>query len=218
MTAWGAAAAGLGLLAYSVLSWALMAYAPDRAWTVLALFGPVLVALALVGLHKRHLPTLAGCVALGLLLLWVWMRGGVDVNRLYVLQHAVMHALLGWTFASTLRPGHLAMITAMAERVHPDPLTPAVRAYTRSLTVAWVLYFAAMVVVSLALYATAPWPWWSFFSTVLTPIAAVAFFVGEYAFRRWSHPEFERVSMQRALQAWRQHGQHGHPAPVAPTE
>ena len=74
MSAWGAAAAGLGLLAYSVLSWVLMAYAPDRAWTVLALFGPVLLALALVGLHRRHGPTLAGCTALGLVLLWVWQH------------------------------------------------------------------------------------------------------------------------------------------------
>jgi uncharacterized membrane protein len=203
MAPWGMAAAGLGLAAYSLLSWGLMAWAPDRAWTVLALFGPVLVALTAAGLQQRHLPSLAGCAALAVLLVVVWRRGGVDVNRLYVLQHAVMHALLAGTFAVTLRPGRKALITAMAERVHPDALPPDVQAYTRRLTVAWMLFFVGMIGVSLVVYAAAPWAWWSFFCTVLTPVAAGAFFVGEYLWRRWAHPDFERVSMQRAVQAWR---------------
>lgn len=205
---WGVLAAGLGLVAYSLLSWGLMAQAPDRAWTVLALFGPLLAGLALAGTQRRHKPTLAGCALLALLLLWVWQRGGVDVNRLYVLQHAAIHALLGWTFAFTLRPGGTALITAMAEQVHENPLTPAVRAYTRSLTGFWVGYFVAMIVLSLLIYAGAPWSWWSFYCTVLTPLITLAVFVLEFAWRRWRHPDFERVSIPRAVQAWRQH----HPA------
>ena len=203
MAPWGMAAAGLGLAAYSLLSWGLMAWAPDRAWTVLALFGPVLAALTLAGLQQRHLPSLAGCAALAVMLVVVWRRGGVDVNRLYVLQHAVMHALLAGTFALTLRPGQKALITAMAERVHPEALPPGVQVYTRQITLAWLLFFVGMIVLSLVIYATAPWPWWSFFCTVLTPALAIAAFVGEYGYRRWAHPEFERVSMQRAVQAWR---------------
>ncbi len=203
---WGVVAAGLGLVAYSVLSWALMATAPDRAWTVLALFGPLLVGLALAGLQRRHKPTLAGAAVLTLLLAWVWQRGGVDVNRLYVLQHAAIHALLGWSFAYTLRPGSTALITAMAERVHLNPLSPALRAYTRSLTATWVGYFAGMIVLSLLIYASAPWAWWSFYCTVLTPVITVAVFVVEFVYRRWRHPDFERVSIARAMQAWRHHG------------
>jgi uncharacterized membrane protein len=203
MGPWGLAAAGLGLAAYSLLAWGLMAWAPDRAWTVLALFGPVLAVLTAAGLKQRHAPTLAGCVALALLLVVVWRRGGVDINRLYVLQHAVMHLLLAGTFAVTLRPGHKALITAMAETVHPEALPHGVQVYTRQLTVAWMLFFLGMIGLSLLIYATLPWTWWSFFCTVLTPAAAGAAFVGEYAYRRWAHPEFERVSMQRAVQAWR---------------
>jgi uncharacterized membrane protein len=203
------AAAGLGLVAYSLLSWALMAYAPDRAWTVLALFGPLLAGVTLAGLQRRHWPTLAGCALAALLLVVVWQRGGVDVNRLYVLQHASILALFGCTFAATLRPGHMALITAMAEKVHLDPLTPAVRAYTRRLTLGWVLYFFGMIVLSVLLYAFAPWAWWSFFCTVLTPAVAVAFFVVEYFYRRWRHPGFEPVSIARAMRAWQQHGQQG---------
>lgn len=205
MSGWVVVAAGVGLLAYSLLSWSLMAWAPDRAWTVLALFGPLLAGLGLAGLQRRHRPTLAGCAVLAVVLVVVWQRGGVDVNRLYVLQHAAIHALLGWTFAITLRPGSTALITAMAERVHPQPLTAGERSYTRALTQAWVLFFVGMIMLSLMLYALAPWSWWSFFCTVLTPLAAVAGFVVEFFWRRWRHPDFAPVSMRRAVQAWREH-------------
>lgn len=207
MSAWAFGAAGAGLMAYSVLSWGLMARAPDHAWTVLALFGPLLAGLALAGWQRRHRPTLAACALLAVVLLVVWQRGGVDVNRLYVLQHAAAHALLGWVFAITLRPGSTPLITAMAERVHAAPLDAAVRRYTRQLTATWVGFFAGMVAVSLLLYASVPWATWSFFCTVLTPAAAAALFVGEHLWRRWRHPGFERVSMQRAIRAWRQQRQ-----------
>ncbi len=206
MARWSALAAGAGLVAYSLLSYGLMAFAPDRAWTVLALFGPLLVALALAGLQRRHLPTLLGCALLALALLLVWRRGGVDVHRLYVLQHVAIHAVLGWGFAITLRPGAKALITALAEQVHAEPLSEGQRRYTRHITLGWALYFAAMVLLSLGLYAWASWEAWSFFSTLVTPAAVAAGFVVEYLWRRWRHPEFQPVSMQRAMRAWRQHG------------
>ncbi|HNT38104.1 MAG TPA: hypothetical protein PKO45_03190 [Rubrivivax sp.] len=209
MPGFGLVAAGLGLAAYSALSWWLMAHAPGHAWTVLALFGPLLAGLAIAGLQRRHTPTLLACALLGALLLWVWRRGGVDVNRLYVLQHAAIHALLGWSFAITLRKGAEPLVTLLAERVHGRPLEPALRAYTRRVTVGWSLFFAVMIIASLLLYALAPWTWWSFFCTVLTPMAAVLAFVGEALWRRRRHPEFEPVSMHSAMRAWREHGQQG---------
>lgn len=210
MSGWGLVAAGLGLAAYSALSWALMAHAPEHAWTVLALFGPLLAGLAVAGLQRRHAPTLLACALLGALLLWVWQRGGVDVNRLYVLQHAAIHALLGWSFAITLRADATPLVTLLAERVHSRPIEPELRAYTRRVTVGWSFFFAGMIALSLAIYALAPWAGWSFFCTVLTPAAAVLAFVGEAAWRRLRHPEFEPVSMHSAMRAWREHGQQGH--------
>lgn len=206
MTRWGAAAAGSGLVAYSLLSYLLMAHAPDRAWTVLALFGPLLAGFAAAGLQRRHVPTLAGCLVAALLLVAVWQRGGVDVHRLYVLQHAGMLAMLAALFGITLRPGHLPLITAMAEHVHVLPLSAELRRYTRNLTLAWVVFFVAMIALSLLIYAAAPWPSWSFFCTVLTPAFTAAMFVAEVLWRRLRHPDFDPVSLQRALQAWRRHG------------
>ena len=202
MAGWRIAALVLALAGYAVLSHRLMADMPERAWTVAALFGPLLAAVAFGGWKRRHWPTLAGCalgvVAVGL----VWLRGGVDVKRLYVLQHAALHALMAWTFAITLRPGATPLITAVAARVH-EHFTPEMQAYTRALTATWAGYFAGMIVVSLLIYAFAPWPWWSLYCNVITPLAAVALFVADFAWRRWRHPDFEPVTMARAIRAYR---------------
>jgi uncharacterized membrane protein len=168
---------------------------------VAAIFGPLVVGVGIAAVHRRHAPSALACVGLLALLAWAVAQGGVEVNRLYVLQHAGIHAALAWSFAITLRPGATPRITGFAERVH-EQLTPAMRTYTRRLTAVWVAYFGGMVVVSLALSALAPWAWWSFYANVLTPLAAVALFVGEYALRYRLHPEFERITMIRALRAY----------------
>ena len=60
-----------------------------------------------------------------------------------------------------------------------------------------------MVALSLGLFAAAPWWWWSAFANLVTPVAAVALFVGEYLLRYRLHPEFERVTLGQALKAYR---------------
>lgn len=203
MPHWRIVAAAAALAAYAGLSHALMAHAPDRPWSVALLFGPLLLAIAIGGWMRRHAPTLLACAAAALFLAWLVARGGgADVNRLYVLQHAAIHASLGLSFAATLRRGATPLITLLAERIH-DVFTPGMRAYTRWLTGVWVAYFAGMVVLSLALYLLAPWPWWSFFCNLLTPLAATGLFVGEYLVRYRRHPEFERASLAQVLKAYR---------------
>jgi uncharacterized membrane protein len=197
------ALAAVGLAAYAVASHWLMVNAADRPWAVAALFGPLLLAVAAGGLRRRHAPTLLFFAATVVVLVVVVARGGVeDVQLMYVLQHAGIHAALGWTFAATLRPGGTALITQLASRIHTR-FTPAMRAYTTGLTRVWAGYFFAMIALSFGLYLSAPWPWWSFFCNILTPVFAVAFFAGEHGLRYRLHPEFERVSMRGAWQAWR---------------
>lgn len=204
MGAIGFAIVASAIAVYAVASHLLMVYAAKAPWAVAVLFGPLLLTLFAAGWRRRHVPTLAASVALLALLSTVVARGGVtDVQRLYVLQHAGMHAALGLAFGLTLRPGSTALITALAERVHRQ-VTPAMRHYTRGLTLAWSLYFAAMIALSFAIYALVPWPVWSLFGNVASPLAAAAFFVGEHLLRYWRHPEFERLSMRGAIEAWRQ--------------
>ena len=190
------------LAAYAVASHLLMTHAGNQPWAVAALFGPLLAAAAWSGWRARQPRLLLGCAVALLVLVGVVARGGVDdVNRLYVLQHAGIHLALAFTFGITLRAGATPLIVALGEKVHRD-FTAEMRAYARRLTVAWVIYFVGMVAVSLAVYALAPWPWWSFFGNLITPAAVAVFFVAEHSWRHWRHPHFEPVSLRAAWDAY----------------
>jgi uncharacterized membrane protein len=202
-----AALAALAMLAafavYAVGSHWLMVNAAQEPWAVAVLFGPLVLALGGAALKREQWGVLAACVAGVAVLALVVARGGVaDAKRMYVLQHAGIHLALAWTFGSTLRSGATPLITALARTVH-QVFTPAMQAYTRWLTGAWAAYFVGMVVVSALIYGLAPWPWWSIFCNVLTPLLAVAVFVVEHVLRYRRHPDFERVSLSRAFKAYR---------------
>ncbi len=203
MPSWRFVAAAAALAGYALLSHLLMVHAPEQPWSIAVLFAPLLAGLGAGGLKRRHAPSLAACVALTAVLVVVVARGdALGVNRLYVLQHAAVHAALAGVFAMTLREGRTPLITALAQRIH-DHFTPAMRAYTRWLTGLWAAYFIGMIAVSAALYALAPWSWWSLYCNVLTPIAAAGLFVGEHLVRHWRHPEFERATLSQAVRAYR---------------
>lgn len=206
MAGWRYAVAAAALAAYALLSNWLMVHAAQAPWAVAALFGPLLLAVAASSWQRRQWLALAACAALVLALAVIVARGGVqDMQRMYVLQHAGIHAALAWGFGITLRPGSTPLITSLAARLHRR-FTPELRAYTRWLTLLWVRYFVAMIALSFAIYALAPWAWWSLYCNLLTPLAALALFVGEHLLRYRRHPEFERVSLRDAFEAYRQTG------------
>ena len=203
MPGWRFFAVGLALGGYAVLSHALMVVAADRPWAAAALLGPLVLAVTTLALKQRHWPTLLACSAALAWLAYVAASGeSQSIARLYLLQHAGIHAALGCMFGYTLRPGATPLISALAARVHKR-YTPEVAAYTRRITLVWATYFGMMVALSLALYAWAPWWWWSLFANLVTPAAAIALFVGEHWLRYRLHPEFERASLAQALQAYR---------------
>jgi uncharacterized membrane protein len=202
---WQLLGAALLVAGYGVLSHQLMLHAAQAPWAVAALFGPLVVGVALAALPQpgpRRTLTWVACAGVVVVLVITVLHGGVrDMQLMYVLQHAGIHLALAWGFGITLRPGNTALITAMAARLH-TVFTPAMRAYTRWLTGLWVVYFLGMVVVSVLIYTLAPWAWWSAFCNLATPVLAVAFFVGEHFVRYVRHPEFERVSLRAAFSAY----------------
>lgn len=210
MPGWRIAAAAAALLGYALLGNWLMLNAANQPWAVAALFGPLLVAVAAMGWHRRQWATLAACLALLVLLAVIVWRGGVrDMQRMYVLQHGAIHLALAWSFALTLRAGATPLISLLAEGLHRklgQDFTPAMQAYTRQLTGLWAAYFLGMVALSALIYLLAPWSWWSVFCNLLTPLAAGAFFVGEHLLRYRRHPEFGRVSLRAAFEAYQHSG------------
>jgi len=197
------AALALAALAYLLACHWLMTRAQPSPWNAVGVLTPMLVAIGLGawrggqhGLGALASLAVAGLVAQALL--------GVQVPAplLYLGQHAGIHLFLGFAFGATLRAGHTPLITTLARRVHRN-FTPDMARYTRKCTTAWVVYFVGMVVVSVALYAFAPFETWALFANLLTPVTLVAMFVGEYLLRYRLHPEFERASFADAIRSYR---------------
>lgn len=190
-------------LAYAAGSHLLMTSAQDSAWSLAIVLGPF-AALGIVSLWRGGQRVLALlCAAAALLVVGqAWSGGGIPSRWLYFAQHAGVHLALGAWFGSTLRRGAESMITMLARKVHGS-LTPAMAAYTRRVTLAWTAYFVAMALVSALLFMAGDFGRWALLANLLTPLATAGMFVGEYLVRYWLHPEFERVGLHKAWQAYR---------------
>lgn len=100
----------------------------------------------------------------------------------YGLPHAAAYLLLLWYFGRSVRSGHDALITRLARQVR-GTLSPERERYTRRLTIAWCVFFAAQVMLSVALLALAPLDTWSFFVNVMNAPLIAAMFLADLAYR-----------------------------------
>ena len=133
---------------------------------------PVLSHLTIVATSAIRLgfhPSLGGLFKLGVVTVSALMHWGI-------------YASLLAGFALTLRPGREPLITGMARRLHGG-LDAELAAYTRKVTIAWSLFFASQLALSVALFCFAPLTLWSFFVNILDIPLVAAMFGAEYAVR-----------------------------------
>jgi uncharacterized membrane protein len=195
---------GLASLAYVAGSHWLMTQAADSAWSAAALLAPMLGLIAFLAWRSGQRTVCALALAvLAALALQAASGNVVSQRALFLGQHVVIHLGLAALFGASLRPGAQALISRVAQSVH-GVLSPEMALYTRHVTLAWTGYFVVMAVLSLAIYAIAPFEAWATFANWLTPLALTAMFCGEHLLRYRLHPDFERVSMVRAIQAYSQ--------------
>lgn len=119
----------------------------------------------------------------------------------YLAQHAGAMLLFGVMFGRSLLPGQEPMVTRFARHAHAS-LTPRVARYTRAVTWAWTLFFAAMAAASVALFAAAPARVWALFADGLTPLLVLALFAAEYLVRLRALPAGERAGPIQAVRAY----------------
>jgi uncharacterized membrane protein len=203
-----AIALAAGAVAYLLVSHWLMTAAPASPWNAVIVVGPMLGAASFVAWQKRHrlLAAFAALATAGLLV-QAWRGQDLPADLLYVCQHVAIHLLLALVFGLTLQAGRESLVTALARRVH-GTLTPAMAAYSRKVTAVWTGYFLAMATLSLGLYAAAPFDVWAAFANLVTPLAILFMFVGEYLLRYRLHPEFERATLAQAVRAYADRGAH----------
>jgi uncharacterized membrane protein len=201
-------AAAAAAVAYVLGSHWLMTGAPASPWNVVIIVGPMLGAAAVVAWqrHQRLLAALAA-LATAALVVQAWRGHELPAGSLYVAQHVTIHLLLALVFGLTLQAGREPLVTALARRVHGS-MTPAMASYSRKVTLAWTGYFVAMAVLSLVLYAAAPFDVWAAFANLVTPLAMALMFIAEYLLRYRLHPEFERATLAQAVRAYADRGSH----------
>jgi hypothetical protein len=117
------------------------------------------------------------------------------------LPHAAAYGFLLWLFGRTLRDGREPLVTRFALHVH-GTLMPKMYTYTRQVTVAWCVFFAGQLAVSLTLFVFAPLETWSMFVMLNLPLV-ILMFAGEYLVRVVRHPDHPRASVGSMLRAIR---------------
>lgn len=185
----------------------LAAYAAARSLpagpAALALtWAPLLLLGAWSVWRSRRRAWLAPAAAGIALLMWLghgWLLAHLGLA--FVLEHVGSLGLLGWMFGSTLRASRVPLVTRLAATSHPA-MSDGLRRYTRAVTLAWTMFFAATACLSLLIFRLDTLPEWALFASVWTPALVVAMFVAEYAVRRVAVPPVERSGPWEAVRAY----------------
>jgi uncharacterized membrane protein len=119
----------------------------------------------------------------------------------YGLPHTAIYLSLLWLFGRTLRRGKVPLVTRLAARVH-GALPPPMAAYTRGVTVAWCVFFAAQLLTSVLLFRFAPINAWSLFINVLNFPLLALMFIGEYGYRIVRHRDFPHATLLDGIRAF----------------
>jgi uncharacterized membrane protein len=196
------AVAALLVLAYALLSHlSTAAGTPRYLGALLAVTPPAVIALLFAWRSAHPLAGLALVAVLAGLLWQAWPFIERNFSFGYLLQQSATYALLGISFGRTLRQGRVPLCTQWADLVH-GPLTPAELRYSRQVTIAWTAFFAAILLLNVALYYLAPLRLWSAFSNLAVPPLILAMFVAEYLVRRRVLPQLRRVGFFEAFKVF----------------
>lgn len=193
-------------LAYPVLTH-LGVHLGSVALTCAALAVLVVLVLSAPLLAGRAWAWLACALALGTLAMLGRAGEVAEAAMLLFVPPVVLYLALAWFFARTLLPGRQALISRLVWHLHdrPPALPADIAAYTRTLTLLWVLLLTAIGTTNavLALLATpegvlelagytptvtVPRTLWSAVANFLSFTLVLVFMAGEYAWRWFRFP------------------------------
>lgn len=121
---------------------------------------------------------------------------------IFWLQDIGLMLILLVTFARTLFSGRKALCVHFAELINGGALPIAHERYAYKVTIAWVIFFATMMLASSLLFFLAPLANWSFFVNFLTlPLVALMFIV-EFLVRRQVLTDLPEGNVLDAVRAY----------------
>ena len=156
--------------------------------------------------RSAHRGWAIAAIALAVLALGVDWRGlERHFPSVIYAEHAGVNLALAFLFGRTLAPGREPLCTRFARTLHGGVLPPGVAEYTRRVTAAWSLFFAALCALSTTLYFGGWLEAWSLLATILSPVLVALMFAVEYAIRLRALPDVERVGVLGGIRAFSRH-------------
>jgi uncharacterized membrane protein len=190
-------------MGYQLLVYCLVIDQPDGGPAEVLMAAPILFVAACVLARSARGRLLAAVLTmLAVLGFLASIRFGANTAWFYPVPYVTVYLVLLWGFGRTLRAGRQPLVTRLALHVH-GTIPPEIELYTRRVTWAWSLFFAAMAATSLLLFLLEPLAVWSVFNSLMNLPLVVAMFMAEYAWRLWRYPDFPHASiaaMWRAAQ------------------
>ncbi len=164
--------------------------------------GPVLtVGLLLIWRWTHLLVALLAAAAAAVLLRQYWPALEKNFPVLYLVQEAGFYSLMAASFGQSLLGQRVALCTQLADKVH-GPLNAREVLYTRRVTGAWALFFAAITAATVGLYVFAPLRTWSLFANFCVVPLIGLMFVAEYAVRKRVLPQVPRQGILAAVRVY----------------
>ena len=165
-----------------------------------------LLALALAWRSSQRLLAIAAWVLAAALIAAQWQQLKAHFVWFYLLQQVGFYSLLGISFGQSLGRDRVPLCTRMALLVHGTLPADALR-YTRRLTMAWTLFFAAVTATLLLLFLAAPLTVWSLFANFGAVTLVILMFLVENRVRRRLLPAMAHVGVIATIRASANRGQ-----------
>jgi uncharacterized membrane protein len=163
---------------------------------------PYLAVLCVLAWRSRHRYALL--LACGAVAWLAWRHLGAIGDHaawVYFAQHVGGNVILALVFGITLAGNRVPLCTRIASAEH-DPLEPGLARYTRQVTQAWTIFFAANAGISALLFIYAPVVVWSTFANVLGLPLVALMFGAEYLVRRRRLPHIRHASILGAIRGY----------------
>jgi uncharacterized membrane protein len=190
------------LAAYSLLSHYSTSQPQARdLGAALALAPMLIVGFVLIWRWTGALRALFAAAAAWFLLQHYWPLFTQNFTLVYLIQQCGFYALMAVSFGHSLWGSRVPLCTQFAHRLH-GPLTLRELSYTRSVTVAWVIFFMLNLAATLLLFELAPLRIWSLFVNFCALPLILLMFVAEYAVRSIALPARPRSGLMATLRIY----------------
>jgi uncharacterized membrane protein len=182
-------------------------------WAAILISAQVVIVGAILVFRStsRHRWTFA---AFGIVVLALsWQSARESLLAVSGVPHALINLGLLIFFGGSLLPGREPLITIFARKVDRS-FPQRMEGYTRSVTAAWAIFFAAQLIISLALFLLAPIALWSLFVNVLNAPLIALMFLAEYLYRITHFRDYRHASIPQMIRAFTESARPSHSEPI----